>query len=223
MATRPKNPEPRPQPRLYLMTPPVEDAAAFASPLTQALGAADVAAVLLRLTEADERTQINRIKAIASAVQNQGAALLIDGHRELVARSGADGAHITGIENFTDALETLKPDWIVGCGGLTNRHDAMAAAEAGADYVMFGEPDAAGARPGFDAILERVTWWAEVFEAPCVAFAASLDEIAPLVSAGADFIALGSAADDWIWRDPDKIAATLTACAPHLKLPEVAS
>jgi thiamine-phosphate pyrophosphorylase len=156
-------------------------------------------------------------------VQNQGAALLIDGHRELVARSGADGAHITGIENFTDALETLKPDWIVGCGGLTIRHDAMAAAEAGADYVMFGEPDAAGARPGFDAILERVTWWAEVFEAPCVAFAASLDEIAPLVSAGADFIALGSAADDWIWRDPDKIAATLTACAPHLKLPEVAS
>jgi thiamine-phosphate pyrophosphorylase len=223
MATRPKNPEPRPQPRIYLMTPPVEDAAAFAGPLTQALGAADVAAVLLRLTEADERTQINRIKAIASAVQNQGAALLIDGHRELVARSGADGAHITGIENFTDALETLKPDWIVGCGGLAIRHDAMAAAEAGADYVMFGEPDAAGARPGFDAILERVTWWAEVFEAPCVAFAASLDEIAPLVSAGADFIALGSAADDWIWRDPDKIAATLTACAPHLKLPEVAS
>jgi thiamine-phosphate pyrophosphorylase len=222
MATRPKNPEPRPQPRLYLMTPPVDDAAAFAGPLAKAR-AADVAAVLLRLTEADERSQINRIKAIAPSVQNQGAALLIGGHSDLVARSGADGAHMTGIEDFTAALEALKPDWIVGCGGLTNRHDAMAAAEAGADYVMFGEPDAGGARPSFDSILERVTWWAEVFEAPCVAFAASRDEIAPLVLAGADFIALGSTADDWIWRDPDTIAATLAACAPHLKLPEVAS
>jgi thiamine-phosphate pyrophosphorylase len=223
MATRPKNPEPRPQPRLYLMTPPVGDAAAFAGPLASALGAADVAAVLLRLASADERTQINRIKTIAGAVQSQDAALLIDGHRDLVARSGADGAHATGIEEFTEALEALKPNWIVGCGGLTNRHDAMAAAEAGADYVMFGEPDAGGARPGFDAVIERVTWWAEVFEAPCVAFAANRDEIAPLVLAGADFIAVGSATDDWIWRDPDTIAATLAACAPHLKLPEVAS
>ena len=49
----------------------------------------------------------------------------------------------------------------------------MVAAEAGADYVMFGEPDAAGERPGFAAIEERVAWWAEVFEAPCVGYAAS--------------------------------------------------
>ena len=49
----------------------------------------------------------------------------------------------------------------------------MLAAEAGADYVMFGEPDAAGHRPSFEAIAERVAWWAEVFEPPCVGFAAS--------------------------------------------------
>ena len=40
----------------------------------------------------------------------------------------------------------------------------MLAAEAGADYVMFGEPDGTGARPAFAAIEERVAWWAEVFE-----------------------------------------------------------
>ena len=74
----------------------------------------------------------------------------------------------------------------------------MAAAEAGADYVMFGEPDDAGERPTFDAIEERVAWWAEVFEAPCVGFAGSAEEVAPLVKAGADFIALG----DWVWREP---------------------
>jgi thiamine-phosphate pyrophosphorylase len=67
----------------------------------------------------------------------------------------------------------------------------MVAAEAGADYVMFGEPDASGRRPSFDAIAQRVAWWAEVFEIPCVGFAASLDEVEPLAAAGADFIAVG--------------------------------
>ena len=49
----------------------------------------------------------------------------------------------------------------------------MLAAESGADYVMFGEPDADGARPPFEAIVERVEWWAEVFQIPCVAYAAA--------------------------------------------------
>ena len=39
----------------------------------------------------------------------------------------------------------LKPERIVGVGGLATRHDAMLAAEQGADYVMFGEPDQVGA------------------------------------------------------------------------------
>ena len=130
---------------------------------------------------------------------------------------------MTGMENFTTALETLRPDSIVGAAGLAIRHDAMAAAEGSADYVMFGEPDAGGERPSFEAILERVSWWADVFETPCVAFAASLEEIAALVEAGADFIALGGSFDDWIWRDPSQTAAAIAACAPHLRLPETAT
>ena len=109
---------------------------------------------------------------------------------ELVARAGADGAHMTGIAAFEAALDSLKPDRIAGAGGLRTRHDAMHAAEKGADYVMFGEPAPDGSRPGFDSIAERVTWWAELFEPPCVAFAADLDEIAALVAAGADFVAI---------------------------------
>jgi thiamine-phosphate pyrophosphorylase len=100
--------------------------------------------------------------------------------------------------------------------GLAIRHDAMAAAEGGADYVMFGEPDRHGQRPGFETIRERVTWWAEVFEAPCVAYAGSIDEIAALVNAGADFVALG----DWLWNDPQNVAAAIASAAPHLRLPE---
>jgi thiamine-phosphate pyrophosphorylase len=216
MAQRPKNPEPRPQPRLYLITPAVADAPTFALTLAQALAAGDIAAVLLKLSPADERSQINSIKAIVSAVQRHGAALLVDGHAELVARSGADGAHLTGIDAITAALGKLKPDWIVGAGGLAIRHDAMAAAEGCADYVMFGEPDRHGQRPGFETIRERVTWWAEVFEAPCVAYAGSIDEIAALVDAGADFVALG----DWLWNDPQNVAAAIASAAPHLRLPE---
>ncbi len=219
MAPRPKRAEPRPAPLLYLITPPIVDASAFSVNLADALSAGDVAAVLLRLAEADERSLINRAKTLAPVVQDKGAALLIDGHAELVARAGCDGAHLTGIDVFTEALETLKPGRIAGAGGLYSRHDAMVAAEAGADYVMFGEPEAAGSRPAFAAVAERVAWWAEVFEIPCVGFAAAIEEVAPLVKAGADFVALGS----WLWREPKQVAATIVRTAGLLRLPETAA
>ncbi len=216
MAKQDKDAAPRPAPRLTLVTPPVADADAFAAPLAAALGASDVAAVLLRLEEADERSLINRIKALVPVAQDKEAALIVDGHAGLIARAGADGAHLTGIEPFITAVESLRPDRIAGCGGLATRHDAMTAAENGADYVMFGEPDAEGTRPAFEAIEERVAWWAEVFEIPCVAYAASLEEVARLAAAGADFVALG----DFLWRAPDRIAAQVAAAAQQLSLPE---
>ena len=203
----PKHVNPR-VPRFYLVTPPIEDAAAFSRDLATALEAADIAAVLLRLAPSDERSQINRIKALAPIVQAKGAAAVLDGHADIVAHGGADGAHLTGIEAFAAALDTLKPARIAGCAGLASRHDAMAAAERGADYVMFGDAGG-GQRPAFDAIVERVTWWAEVFEVPCVAMAASLDEIGPLAAARADFIAVG----EWVWSDPRGVAAALAAAA----------
>ena len=219
MASRSKQATPRPVPRLYLTTPPVSDASTFSLQLSTAMDAGDVAAVLLRVAESDERTLINRIKAMAGPVQNKDAALLLDGHVDLVARAGADGAHLTGTAAFTEALAHLKPDRIAGAGGLATRHDAMLAAEQGADYVMFGEPDLTGARPAFTAIEERITWWAELFEIPCVAYAASLDDIAPLVAAGADFVALG----DFLWRDPHATAATTGEASRLLRMPEPAA
>src|SRR5262249_59282016 len=139
----------RPVPRLYLVTP--QNPAGLADRLTEALDAADVAAVLLRLPQADERTRVNHAKALAPTVQGKGAALLLDGYPDLAARAGADGAHLSGIDAFMAALATLKPARIAGCGRLATRHDAMLAGEAGADYVMFGEPDATGRPPAFDA------------------------------------------------------------------------
>jgi thiamine-phosphate pyrophosphorylase len=216
MASRGNPAEPRrPAPRLYLVTP--QDPAGLADKLAQALGAADVAAVLLRSRPTDERGHVNQAKALAPIVQDKGAALILDSHPDLAVRAGADGAHLTGIDALKDALATLKPARIAGCGGLETRHDAMLAAEAGADYVMFGEPDENGSRPSFDAIADRVAWWAEVFEIPCVGFAAALDEVEPLAQAGADFIAVG----DVVFAEARGCAAALADVARRLAVAEM--
>ncbi|WOH51631.1 thiamine phosphate synthase [Bradyrhizobium sp. sBnM-33] len=200
---------PRPAPRLYLATPEVDDPSQFANQLPELLAAVDVAAVLLRLKQTDQRTMIARVKALAPAIQNGGAALLLDGHVELVARAGADGAHLTGLAALEDALPSLKPDRIAGIGGLATRHDSMAAGEAGADYVLFGEPDAKGQRPSTEAIAERLQWWDELFEPPCIGFATSRAEASEFAAAGADFVLVG----DFIWADPRGAKAALIDAA----------
>lgn len=205
----------RPAPRLYLVTPASADPAVLKFDLLAALDCADIAAVLLRLPDDDDRALTNRVKQIAPAVQKADAALILDGHPRIVARSGADGAHLTGLAAFEDAAGSLKPDRIAGVGGLETRHDAMVAAESGADYMMFGD----NARPSLEALVERVSWWADVFEIPCVAFATSLDEIGPLVQAGADFVAVGDA----VFADPRGVAAAAADAASRLSLVEVAT
>ena len=195
----------RPAPRLYLATPVVTDPAALAATLRAILDGADVAAVLVRLKETDPRGMITAVKALAPAIQSTGAALLIDGHADIVARAGADGAHLTGIAALEEALPGLKPDRIAGSGGLSTRHDSMRAGELGADYVLFGERDTHGRRPSPDAINERLAWWAELFEPPCVGYAISLKEAADFVAAGADFVLV----DDLVWNDDRGPAAAL--------------
>jgi thiamine-phosphate pyrophosphorylase len=195
----------RPVPRLYLATPLVDDPSPLIAGLPGMLAGADVAAVLVRLQPTDQRTMISRVKALAPVVQGGGAALLLDGHVEMVARGGADGAHLTGLEAMQEAMPSLKPDRIAGVGGLETRHDSMAAGEAGADYVLFGEPDARGERPSVEAIAERLQWWAELFEPPCVGYAASREEAREFAAAGADFVLVG----DFIWADPRGAMAAL--------------
>jgi len=218
LATKPA--PPRPVPRLYLATPLVDDPASLTASLPGLLAGADVAAVLVRLKPTDQRTMISRVKALAPAIQDSGAALLLDGHVELVARSAADGAHLTGIAAMEEALPSLKPDRIAGVGALTSRHDSMAAGEAGADYVLFGEPDENGQRPSLAAIAERLDWWAELFEPPCVGFAISPEEAYEFAAAGADFVLLG----DFIWAYPRGAAAALNEVEQairqaHTKMP----
>jgi thiamine-phosphate pyrophosphorylase len=134
-------------------------------------------------------------------------------------KAGADGAHLTGVEALRNAISSLQPAYIAGAGGLATRHDAMLAGEAGADYVMFGEPDQGGWRPSSAAVEERIGWWVEVFQPPCVGFAGAADEVAPLARAGADFIALG----DWIWIAAQGPADAVRAAAGEIAATEPAA
>jgi thiamine-phosphate pyrophosphorylase len=203
-------------PRLYVFAPTASHAA---GDLAEALRAVAAAAVLWRLGEADDPAIVEEVTRIAPPVQGAGAALLLDGRPELAARTGADGAHLSGPDALKAALPLLKPERIAGAGRLHSRHDAMVAGEAGADYVMFGEPDASGHRPSLGAVIDRIVWWAELFETPCVAYASRLDDIEALAAAGADFIAVGEA----LFADPRGVRTAAVDAAARLKIMEQAS
>jgi thiamine-phosphate pyrophosphorylase len=196
---------------LFLITPALAAGGldAFAPLFAEALASGQVASVLARLApkaEGDAKKIIGRLIEISAPA---GAALLVENDARLAARAGADGAHITNGAALSEALASLKPERIVGAGLLRTRDEAMSAGEAGADYVMFGEPRPDGFTPPAPETLERVAWWAEIFEPPCVGFAAMLDDVAPLAAARADFIAVGDA----IWRAQSPRAALAQAIA----------
>jgi thiamine-phosphate pyrophosphorylase len=209
---------PRPAPRLYLATTPLDETSSLATSLPALLAAADIAAVLVRLQTTDQRGMISRAKSLAPAIQNAGAALLLDGRDlnnqfELVARAGADGAHLTGVAALEEALPSLKPDRIAGVGGLATRHDSMLAGELGADYVLFGERDESGHRPSMEAVVERLDWWAELFEPPCIGYATTSEETYVFARAGADFVLV----DDAIWADARGTSAALAEIGEALR------
>ena len=192
-----------PSPGLYLVTPVLTEAEPFLPTLREALASAAIASLLLRLGPMEDAQAARLVRAVAEPAQAKGVALLIDGSPALALEAGADGAHVGGVgAPLKDAIKRLSPRYIVGAGALATRDDAMTAGESGADYVLFGD-DAAPLDAG--ALLERVAWWAEIFFTPCVALARSLEEVGPLVAAGADFVMLG----DCVWSDPRGPAAAV--------------
>jgi len=205
------------KPGFVLVSPVIEDAESFASKLAAVCRAGNVAAVILRLSGADDADLLARTRALAPAAQAAGAAFLLEGLPQLVVPAAVDGVHLGDPEVIQSVKSELKDNHIIGAGGLANRHNAMTAGEDGADYVLFGEPNAAGQRPLLPALVERVIWWAELFKVPAIAYAGNLDEIETLVRAGADFIALG---EEVIWSSPAGPAAALAAAAARLDASE---
>ena len=182
-------------PRLFLVSPLLDDADSFVPLLEEAIGAGDIASLLVRLATRDPSLAKKIVRQIAETAQPAGVALIVEGDSQLASRAGADGVQVGGPAE-ADAIAGARKagdDRIVGVAGLASRDDAMTAGELEVDYLMFGEPAPDGFIRPLDWRLERIAWWAEIFNVPCVAFAASLDEVRPLAKAGADFVALSDA------------------------------
>jgi thiamine-phosphate pyrophosphorylase len=197
---------------LYLVTPllSASEANAFVEIFAEALTAAPVACALVRLTADALSNADSALARFVRVAQDADCALLIENDARLAARIGADGVHVAGAgQDLAAAIERLRPERIVGAGSLRTRDEAMTAGEMGADYVMFGEPQGGARAMGLTTLAERVAWWAEIFETPCVACAETIEAAAELAAAGADFVALG----ETIWGSPSPAAAAREARA----------
>jgi thiamine-phosphate pyrophosphorylase len=193
--------------RLILIAPAFATSEELLPSLEAALSAGRIDAVVLPLPEGDDRSLVNFAKAVGPMVQEANAALLLQDHMHLVARSGADGVHLTKPDMLEEALALLRPqERIVGCAGLRARHDAMEVAEAGCDYVMFGEPFADGGHLPLASVLERAQWWSEVFQTPCVTFVSTLGDVGDAAATGTEFVALGAG----VFAAPQGVAAAVT-------------
>ncbi len=131
---------------------------------------------------------------------------------DLAAELGCDGVHIGQQDAaYEDARRIVGANAIVGVTCHDSRHLAVVAAEAGADYVAFGafyptttKSPKASARP------ELLQWWSDVMEIPCVAIGGiTVENCAPLVAAGADFLAVSAG----VWNHPDGPGAAMAGFA----------
>ncbi|HZF75957.1 MAG TPA: thiamine phosphate synthase [Acetobacteraceae bacterium] len=189
--------------RLYLITPPViPDLAAFAGDLARALDAGDVAALQIRLKDAPDDHILRAAERIIPVAQARGVAVLMNDRLDLALRAGCDGAHLGQSDgDHAEARRRLGPDRMLGLTCHASRHLAMEAGEVGADYVAFGAFFPTGTKATeHRAEPEILEWWSELFEIPCVAIGGiTAANCAPLVRAGADFLAVVGA----VWNHPE--------------------
>jgi thiamine-phosphate pyrophosphorylase len=199
----------RPPCQLYLISPPAIGAD-FPDLLARALDGGPVAAFQIRLKGLDEDAIARAAGPLQRICADREVAFIVNDSMALAKRLGADGVHLgQGDGDPRAARQLLGPSAQIGVTCHDSRHLAMEAGEAGADYVAFGAfyptttKDTAH-RPD-PSIL---SWWTTLFELPCVAIGGITPaNAAPLVKAGADFIAVSSA----VWAHPDGAGAGVRA------------
>jgi thiamine-phosphate pyrophosphorylase len=187
--------------RIYLITPPKLDPLPFAALLASALDAGDVGAVQLRLKDADDAAWHQAIDALRPVTQSRNVAFLLNDRVALVRESGCDGAHV-GQQDMPakQARTMLGGEATLGVTCKGSRDLAMRAGEDGADYVAFGAFFPSKTKDVTRLIDPSILrWWSELMELPCCAIGGiTANNCAPLVQAGADFLAVVGA----VWSHP---------------------
>ena len=195
--------------RIYLITPPAFDPATFADQFAAALDAGDVGAVQLRLKNATDDAIKRAIDALRPIAQSRNVAFLLNDRPDLAVSHGCDGAHVGQDDTPAPIARKILGDLTMGVTSHDSRHLAMEAGEAGADYVAFGAFFPTTTKDASTtASIETLSWWTEMMEIPAVAIGGiTADNCAPLVQAGADFLAVVGA----IWNHADGPAAAIRA------------
>jgi thiamine-phosphate pyrophosphorylase len=180
--------------RLYLISPPKLSPANFVIPLREALEGGDVASFQLRLKHVSDDEIRRACDTLRPIVQAHGAAFILNDRPDLAAELGCDGVHV-GQQDATYAeARAALPNGIVGVTCHNSRHLAMDAGEAGADYVAFGAFFPTATKEAkTEADIELLRWWSQDMVVPVVAIGGiTVQNAAPLVEAGADFLAVAS-------------------------------
>ncbi|MBL8665090.1 MAG: thiamine phosphate synthase [Candidatus Odyssella sp.] len=196
--------------RLYLVTPPAFDPEALRRELEAALGGGDVACLQLRLKGASDDAVRRAARALMPLCHARDVAFIVNDRPDLAAALGADGVHV-GQEDagYASARAAMGSAGIVGVTCHDSKHLAYEAAEQGADYVAFGAffPTATK-EPKTRADVELLRDWSMSMTVPCVAIGGiTVENCAPLVEAGADFLAVVNG----VWGHPAGPEAAVAA------------
>jgi thiamine-phosphate pyrophosphorylase len=196
--------------RLYLVTPPAFNPEALKRQLEAALGGGDVACLQLRLKGTGDDAVRRAARTLMPVCHAHDVAFILNDRPDLAAALGADGVHI-GQEDadYASARAAMGSAGIVGVTCHASKHLAYEAAEQGADYVAFGAffPTATKA-PKARADVELLRDWSLSMTVPCVAIGGiTVENCAPLVEAGADFLAVVNG----VWGHPAGPAAAVAA------------
>ena len=194
---------------LYLVTPAAIDLSTFPDLLAEALDAGDVAAVQLRLKDVPDDTLKRAIDALRPAVQSRGVAFIMNDRPDLAVAQGCDGAHVGQTDTPALIARKLLGERTMGVTCHDSRDLAITAGEQGADYVAFGAFFPTTSKDASTrADPDVLQWWSDLMELPCVAIGGiTAANCAPLVRAGADFLAVIGA----VWNFPDGPAAGVRA------------
>lgn len=184
-----------PRCQLYLISP-LDVSGTFPARLERALDAGPVAAFQYRVKGLDQHQAARFAEPLQTICRAREIAFIVNDSIALARRLGADGVHLGQHDGTVrEAREALGREAQIGVTCHASRHLAMEAGEAGADYVAFGSffPSSTKASE-HRAEPELLTWWQSLMEIPCVAIGGITPEnCAPLVAAGADFLAVSGA------------------------------